>query len=752
MARTMDKLWPRRYSRAATEKSPSRAKTGLDFATRSGSTGPNLVTPMPTPRRRATSSKRRLELRADPALRAGVVTHASGPAPQAKRRPAGRGKGGGGRSSGGADGRGGRSLFWRLASWVFVLAIWAAVGVAAVIGFFAYDLPDVERLNRVERRPSLTLVAVDGSTVGTYGDLYGDMLTPREIPEVMKRAVIAIEDHRFYDHPGLDPIGLLRAAYVNLRANRLAQGGSTISQQLAKNVFLTPERSLKRKVQEALLALWLEHRFSKDEILAMYLNRIYFGAGTWGIDAAAQRYFAKSAREVNLAEAAMIAGLVKAPSRYSPTADLKRAQARAAVVIDRMLDEGFITPEAAARAKANPAQLAASRRSTRDARYFADWAADMVDDFVGSGFTDLVVVTTLDPRVQAAAERQLARIMEQEGPKADASQAALVAMAPDGAVKAMVGGLGYRDSAFNRAAQAKRQPGSAFKLFVYLAAMEAGLRPDNLMFDGPLSIGGWTPRNYEGKYYGEVTLREAFARSLNTVAVQLYNRVGLARVIDVAHRLGISETLPANASIALGTKEVSLLELTGAFAVMANGGMGVIPYGINEVRTREGRVIYRRQGGGPGRVIDPGVHADMQSLLASVVQTPIGTGHAARLDRPAFGKTGTTQENRDAWFVGYTPELVAGVWVGNDDDSPMKRVTGGSIPAHIWRAFMTEALQGVPAKAPVVAQRPEPPPEQQTLWQKIVREFGGGSRDAPAPRRERSTLERPLDEMPFSTQ
>jgi penicillin-binding protein 1A len=251
---------------------------------------------MPTPRRRATSSKRRLELRADPALRAGVVTHASGPAPQAKRRPAGRGKGGGNRSGGGGgDGRGRRSLFWRLASWVFVLAIWAAVGVAAVIGFFAYDLPDVERLNRVERRPSLTLVAVDGSTVGTYGDLYGDMLTPREIPEVMKRAVIAIEDHRFYDHPGLDPIGLLRAAYVNLRANRLAQGGSTISQQLAKNVFLTPERSLKRKVQEALLALWLEHRFSKDEILAMYLNRIYFGAGTWGIDAAAQRYFAKSA-------------------------------------------------------------------------------------------------------------------------------------------------------------------------------------------------------------------------------------------------------------------------------------------------------------------------------------------------------------------------------------------------------------------------------------------------------------------------
>uniref|UniRef100_UPI000E65F4B5 transglycosylase domain-containing protein n=1 Tax=Desertibaculum subflavum TaxID=2268458 RepID=UPI000E65F4B5 len=665
------------------------------------------------------------------------------PAAPSPRRP----KRGGGR---------GRRILWRLAGWAFVLAIWAAVGAAALIGFFAYDLPDVERLNRVERQPSLTLVAADGSTVGTYGDLYGDMLTPREIPEVMKRAVVAIEDHRFYGHFGLDPLGLVRAIYVNFRAGRLAQGGSTITQQLAKNVFLTPERSLKRKVQEAMLALWLEHRFSKDQILAMYLNRIYFGAGTWGIDAAAQRYFAKSARQVTLAEAAMVAGLVKAPSRYSPTADLKRAQARASVVIDRMAEEGLIRPEAAARAKAAPAELAASRQPSRNARYFADWAADMVDDFAGRGFNDLVVVTTLDPRLQQAAEATLTQIMEQEGPKADAAQAALVALSPDGAVKAMVGGLGYRDSAFNRATQAKRQPGSAFKLFVYLAGFEAGLRPDDLMFDGPMSIGGWTPRNYEGKYFGEVTLREAFTRSLNTVAVQLSERAGLPRVIDVAHRLGINEAIPANASIALGTKEVSLTELTGAFAVMANGGRGVIPYGITEVRTREGRVVYRRQGGGPGRVLDPGVHADMQTLLAAVVQSPNGTGYAARLDRPAFGKTGTTQDNRDAWFVGYTPDLVAGVWVGNDDDSPMKRVTGGSIPARLWKTFMMEALKGTAPSAPVVAERREPPPGEQTLWQKIVREFGGSGgagrqASAPSPRRERSTLERPIDQMPFST-
>lgn len=703
---------------------------------------------MPTPRRRTAPPKRRIELRADPAWRAGGMAggraSASASPPPPPRRPK--------RKSPGGEGRG-RRILWRLAGWGFVLAIWAVVGAAAVVGFFAYDLPDVDRLNRVERQPSLTLVAADGSTVGTYGDLYGDVLAPREIPEVIKRAVVAIEDHRFFDHPGLDAVGLVRAIYVNLRAGRLAQGGSTISQQLAKNIFLTPERSLKRKVQEALLALWLEHRFSKDQILAMYLNRVYFGAGTWGIDAAAQRYFAKSAREVTLPEAAMIAGLVKAPSRYSPTADLKRAQARAALVIDRMVEEGLVAPETGARAKAQPAVLAASRQPSRNARYFADWAADMVDDFVGRTYADLVVVTTLDPRMQGAAEQTLARVMEQEGPKVDASQAALVAMTPDGAVKAMVGGLGYRDSAFNRAAQAKRQPGSAFKLFVYLAALESGLRPEDLMFDGPMSVGGWTPRNYEGKYYGEVSLREAFTRSLNTVAVQLSERVGLARVIDAAHRLGINETLPLNASIALGTKEVTLTELTGAFAVMANGGWGVIPYGITEIRTREGKVVYRRQGGGPGRVIDPGVHDDMQFLLGSVVQSPQGTGFGARIDRPAFGKTGTTQENRDAWFVGYTPDLVAGVWVGNDDDSPMKRVTGGSIPAHIWKAFMTEALKGTTPSAPVVAERRPPPPAEQSLWQKIVREFGGGNRQPAAPpKNERSTFERPIGEMPFSTQ
>lgn len=679
---------------------------------------------MSTPRRRApaeSSQKRRIELRADPAFRPvgeePVITERE---PKPRRPPKGtKTKPPKGPPSGRRWGR-------RIAVWLLVLGIWSAVAVGAMVAFFAYDLPDVGKLARIERQPALTLVAADGtSTIATYGDLYGEVLSASQMPAVLKQATIAIEDHRFYSHFGIDLIGTARAIYVNLRENRLVQGGSSISQQLAKNVFLTGERTLKRKVQEVMLALWLERRYSKDEILALYLNRVYFGAGTWGVDAAAQRYFGKSARAVTLAEAAMIAGLVKAPSRYAPTADIARAQARASVVLERMAAEGFVTAEAAAQAKARPATLAASAQSSRETRYFADWVADQVDDFVGRGYPDLIVQTTLDSRIQGAAEEALRRIMEAEGPKQDASQGALVAMTADGSVKAMVGGISYRDNSFNRATQAKRQPGSAFKLFVYLAALEAGLRPDMPFYDGPLSIGGWSPGNYEGKYQGELSMREAVARSSNTIAVQVSEQAGRKNVIEVAHRLGIAAKLPAVPSIALGTSEVTLLELTGAYGAMASGGVGVIPFGISQIRTREGRVLYRREGGGPGRVLSPAVQADMQEMLAGVVSSASGTGKAARLDRPTFGKTGTTQDFRDAWFVGYTPELVAGVWVGNDDDSPMKKVTGGGLPAKIWKDFMTAALQGVAPKAPVVAER-VPEPASGGLWQKILREFGSG--------------------------
>ncbi len=702
---------------------------------------------MSPPRRKAPSQpapKRRIELRADPAFRpvgeAPVIVERD---PRPRKAKAER------QDRSVSARKGGRGWGRRIAVWLAVLGIWASVALAGLLAFFAYDLPDVGKLARIERQPALTLLAADGATtVATYGDLYGESLSAQQLPKVLKQAAIAIEDHRFYSHFGVDLIGTARAVYVNLRENRLVQGGSSITQQLAKNVFLTGERTLKRKIQEVMLALWLERRYSKDDILALYLNRVYFGAGTWGVDAAAQRYFGKSAKALDLAEAAMIAGLVKAPSRYAPTADLARAQSRAAVVLERMAEEGFVAAADAAAAKARPATLAASAQSSRDTRYFADWVADQVDDFVGRGHPDLIVQTTLDPRMQGAAEEALRRVMETEGPKHEASQAALVAMTADGAVKAMVGGLNYRETSFNRATQARRQPGSAFKLFVYLAALEAGMSPDTPFYDGPLSIGGWSPGNYEGKYQGELSMRDAVARSSNTIAVQISEQAGRRNVIEMAHRLGIAAKLPAVPSIALGTSEVTLLELTGAYGAMASGGIGVIPFGISQIRTREGRVLYRREGGGPGRVLSPGVQSQMQDMLAGVVASPFGTGRAARLDRPTFAKTGTTQDFRDAWFVGYSPELVAGVWVGNDNDSPMKKVTGGGLPALVWKDFMAAALRGLAPKAPVVAER-VPEPASGGLWQKILREFGGST---PAGPRQPASVEVLPPGPPSSTQ
>ena len=627
---------------------------------------------------------------------------------------------------------------WRLRvgpvfGWLFTLAIWGVVGLLALLAYFAYDLPDLNRLNQLNRHPSVTLQSADGVTLASFGDLYGDFIPLPAMAPMLPKAVLATEDRRFYSHFGIDPLGLARAMFANLRAGHIVQGGSTITQQLAKNVFLAPERTLKRKVQELLLALWLERKFSKAQILSLYLNRVYFGAGTYGIDAASERYFGKSARSLNLAEAAMLAGLLKAPSRYAPTGNLAGARERAAQVLDNMVAAGAITPAQSAAAKAQPAAVVRPDLPLRNARYFADWVLDAVNDYVGNEPQDLVVVTTLDQKLQSAAEKAIETVLAKDGGKRDAAQAALVALGDDGAVRALVGGRDYRDSAFNRATQAKRQPGSAFKLFVYLAGFEAGLSPDSTMVDGPISIGNWQPKNTNNRYIGNVSLRQAFAHSINTVAVQVSEKAGRRNVIAVAHRLGITQELEANASIALGTGEVTLLELTGAYAAVANGGMGVLPYGIREIRTREGRVLFRRSGSGPGRVIDADIDRQLNDLLSAVVED--GTGKAARLDRPAAGKTGTSQDFRDAWFVGYTANLVAGVWVGNDNDEAMNRVTGGSLPAHIWHDFMTAGLAGAPVE-PLLANAPAEArttkvvvrdPGDQGLWNRIIRQFGQGA-------------------------
>jgi penicillin-binding protein 1A len=626
-----------------------------------------------------------------------------------------------------------RGLFGALLKWALVLSVWGLVLVGAVIAYFAFTLPDLSGIDKFNRRPSLSFVAADGQVLATYGDLYGGVVELREMPPWLPQAVIATEDRRFYSHFGIDLIGLARAGYINARAGRVVQGGSTITQQLAKNVFLTHERTMTRKIQETLLALWLERRFSKDQILTIYLNRVYLGAGTYGVEAAARRYFGKSAREVTRLEAAVIAGLLKAPSRYSPSASPERAKARATTVLHLMADQGFITTAQRREAERGAIRMAGGQGGNRGVRYFADWLLDAVPGFVGYVDRDLTIVTTLDPRLQRAAETAVTATLERDGGRAKAGQAALVAMSPDGAVRAMVGGRDYGESQFNRATDAQRQPGSSFKPFVFLTAVEAGLKPDDRIDDSPVTIGNYSPKNFDDVRKGLITAREALARSVNTATVRTAQRVGIDRVVATAHRLGVASDLRRDLSTSLGASEVNLLELTGAFAPFANGGNGVLPYAILEIRDTGGRVLYRRSGSGPGRVIQRAPLAAMVDMMSAVVTT--GTGRAAMLDRPAVGKTGTSQDHRDAWFVGGTADYVAGVWLGNDDSQPMHQVTGGTLPARLWKTFMSEAHRGLPAQALPGATSGF---DLDSFFETLFR--GGGSpADAPAPSRSRPT-------------
>jgi penicillin-binding protein 1A len=587
-----------------------------------------------------------------------------------------------------------RGRFGGLVKLGVLLLLWAVIISGIALGYFALTLPETSQLTVAERRPSVTILAADGSLIATFGDLFGRPLTLKEMSPLLPKAVIATEDRRFYRHFGIDPVGLVRAAVTDLRAGQIVQGGSTITQQLAKILFLTPERNLARKIRETLLALWLEHRFSKDQILEIYLNRVYLGAGTYGVDAAAHRYFGKSAAQLNLFESAVVAGLLKAPTRFSPARDPEKAAARAGQVLAAMVEAGFITAANAGAAEKEGAALPVIGRP--GSRYFADWVADQIRDFAGTADRDLSVRTTFDPRLQAAAEAAIDDILARYGARDAVSQGALVALAPDGAVRAMVGGRDYGHSQFNRATQAQRQPGSAFKPFVYLAGLEAGLRPTDRFVDAPIRVGNWQPRNYLNRYQGEMSLADGLAQSINTIAVQVAERAGIPRVIATANRLGIASELASDASIALGTNEVNLLELASAYAPFANGGMGVLAYGISEIRDSDGKILYRRAGSGPGPVVAPELAGMMNDMLAGVIAR--GTGRAAALPRPAAGKTGTTQDYRDAWFIGYTADLIAGVWLGNDDDTAMNRVTGGSLPAAAWRAFMLAATRDMPIK------------------------------------------------------
>ncbi len=598
------------------------------------------------------------------------------------------------RRGGGGGGKARRPLAVKLLYWGAVLALWAVIAAVGVVAWIGAHLPPIQSLEIPKRPPSIQIVDITNHVLVTRGDMGGGTLTLKELPPYVPKAFIAIEDRRFYSHFGVDPLGIVRAVIANVLHRGVSQGGSTITQQLAKNLFLTPERSLTRKLQEVGLAIWLERKFTKAQILELYLNRVYFGAGAWGIEQASQRYFGKSAKQITLPEAALLAGLVKSPSRLAPTRNFPAAERRAQAVLAAMAEMGAIPQTSATMAIAQPPKIVA-QAGTGSANYVADWIMDALDDVIGHVEEDIVVETSIDPMLQATAEKALTEQLNQKGEKFGVSQGALVAMTPDGAVRALVGGKNYADSQFNRAVVAKRQPGSAFKPFVYLTAIERGLTPDTIREDKPIKIKGWQPENYGHEYFGPVTLTKALAMSLNTVSVRLTMEFGPTAVVRTAHRLGIASKLEPNASIALGTSEVSLIELVSAYAPFANGGMATTAHVIERIHTPKGKVLYVRNAQELGRIIDPAYVGMMNTMMRETLT--IGTAHKAELPGwTAAGKTGTSQDFRDAWFIGYTSQLVTGVWLGNDDSSPTKKATGGGLPVEVWSRFMRVAHQGVP--------------------------------------------------------
>jgi penicillin-binding protein 1A len=581
----------------------------------------------------------------------------------------------------------------RLFYWGAVLALWGFIAVIGVLVWVGVHLPPIQSLEIPKRPPSVLILGDNGATLATRGDMGGAAVPLAELPDYVPNAFIAIEDRRFYSHFGVDPWGIFRAGVADVLHRGVSEGGSTITQQLAKNLFLTQERTVSRKLQEIVLALWLEHKYSKAQILDLYLNRVYFGSGAYGVEAASQRYFGKSARQLTLPEAAMLAGLVQSPSRLAPNHNPEGAVRRAALVLADMADLKMISAVQAKLALAHPAH-AIKPAGAGTVNYVADWVMDAVNDIVGNVDQDIVVETTIDPTLQSAAEQALVDTLATKGEKLHVGEGALVAMTPDGVVRALVGGRNYGESQFNRAIDAKRQPGSAFKPFVYLTALEHGLTPDTVREDAPIAVKGWKPENYEHQYWGPVTLTQALANSLNTVSVRLTLEFGPDAVIRTAYRLGINSQLEPNASIALGTSEVSPFELVTAYTTFANGGFAISPHVVESIRTADGKILYQRSAQPLGRVVD----AHYVGMMNTMMQQTLLSGTARGASLPgwqAAGKTGTSQDYRDAWFIGYTSHLVTGVWLGNDDDSPTKRAVGGGLPVEIWSRFMKVAHAGV---------------------------------------------------------
>ncbi len=570
--------------------------------------------------------------------------------------------------------------------------VWMLIGIVAFFAVFAIDLPDTSKIFDVKRQPSISYLDRSGSQVAVRGSQFSPPIDLDQLPPYVPAAFVSIEDQRFYHHFGFDLIGMGRAAIADLRAGHTVQGASTITQQLARNLFLTPDQTVRRKAQELVLAVWLETKFSKKQILSLYLNRVYFGEGAYGIEAASQRYFNIPAKDLSVGEAALLAGLMKGPSRYSPVSATDRAERRATIVLDKMVETKAITPAQRDEAFSKPVRVSVTMPN-QNAQYFVDFIDQQVRALVGQPQEDLVVETTLDLPTQGNAENAVHAVLAGPARARGVQQAALVALDGQGRIRAYVGGANYGQSQYDRASLAERQAGSSFKPFVYLTAMEAGHTPQEMAVDQPVTIGDWTPRDFEPRFLGPITLETALAQSINTVAAELANQVGTVNVARTAHRLGITSPIQTDPSMALGAVEITPIEMAQAYAAFSNGGYLTRAYGIERIRTASGKVLYDHNlSPGPRvQVIGQPALSEMTEMLRQVIAS--GTG--ARAAVPGFdlaGKTGTTSDYHDAWFIGFTGGFTAAVWTGRDDNTAMRGVTGGAAPAEIWRDFMAASL------------------------------------------------------------
>jgi len=654
---------------------------------------------------------------------------------------AGRGNGGGGPQR--------RTLVGALLYWGMVLAIWGVICVLAVVLYFARGLPDTSKLYEIHRQPSISYLDRNGALLAVRGSLYAPPIDLDTLPGYVPQAFVAVEDRRFYQHMGFDLIGIARAVVTDIHRGHKAEGASTITQQLARNLFLTPDQNYKRKIQEVILAVRIEHQFTKKQILSLYLNRVYFGAGAYGIESAAETFFNKPASKLTIAESALLAGLMKSPTHYSPVSEQARAGMRATIVLDKMVETGAITATQRDVALSEPVKVSPAL-ATQHAQYFVDWVDGQVRKLVGEPTTDLIVETTLDLPIDTAAENA-ARSTVAHWEHAGVQQAAVVALDGSGRVRALIGGVSYAKSQYDRAIDARRQPGSAWKPFVYLTAMEAGRTPSTGTVDEPVTIDGWTPHNFEPEYLGPITLQTALQRSINTVAARLADEVGRGNVADTARRLGITSPINTDPAMALGTTEVSPLEMAQAYAPFSNGGFAAPAYAIERIRTADGKVLYEHPKGDHPSVIPEPALGYMTQMMRSVLVAP-GTGTRAAI--PGYdlaGKTGTASDFKDAWFVGYAGGFVTAVWVGKDDNTPMRKITGGMAPAELWRGFMAAALPKLKVQ-PIPGGRSAPPADSSDLIDDILSNSSGTSQAPDTSGLDGSTPQSPQGESQASPQ